>query len=370
MKKAICTVITKSYISFARTLFESIKRFHKNIDFFVLLIDPDNQYFDSKNDEFTIVSLAELDERDVVFKMAFYYTAFELCNALKPFIISHLIDRGYQRCIFLDSDTYLFNNLDEEFNLLEEYSMLLTPHFLPENKNITPKLELDILKSGIYNAGFIAVSGSNEAKEFLKWFKSRLSIYSFFDLGVNGKPKRGLNADQLWLNIVPLLFKNIFISQNPGLNKGHWNINNYSVKYENQESIIINGTDKLVLYHYSGLDVYNPNCLSKFLDKKLIMESETENALKKINKSIAESILRNGYNESIKWPYSYNYFDKNKKQIKIWMRAFYYTYRLKIGSPPQSIKEFYSIIPRIQFNQMRIFCSKANNKIRKYIQKS
>src|SRR5437870_3086012 len=58
------------------------------------------------------------------------YNTFELCNALKPFMLQHLIAHTeHQNVCYFDSDIFIFGSLKEEvWDQLDVCSVLLTPH--------------------------------------------------------------------------------------------------------------------------------------------------------------------------------------------------------------------------------------------------
>src|SRR6185436_7381935 len=62
---AACTIISKNYIAFASTLVESFHRFHPGAPFFVLLVDRVDGYFDASAEQFTLVTVEELDISDI-----------------------------------------------------------------------------------------------------------------------------------------------------------------------------------------------------------------------------------------------------------------------------------------------------------------
>ncbi len=78
--------------------------------------------------------------------------------------------------------------------------------------------EKQILNTGIYHSGVLALKKSNEVAAFLAWWGSNTRSKGFRDLC------RGLNADQLWLEHVPTLYENVHILKHEGVNIGYWNL--------------------------------------------------------------------------------------------------------------------------------------------------
>ena len=204
----VCTIITKSYIPYARTLASTLGEHNPNSKLFVLLADRVDGYFEPSGEPFHLIHLEYLPEQQVVEKMCFYYTPFELCCALRGMLHEYMFEQtSAQSWLFLDSDIMVFNSLDSVFEQLEQTSILLNPHCTtPVNRKYVEPHERDLLRSGLYNAGFLGLRRTNEARAFISWFKERLASYCFHDYdhyngGIAG---RGFFVDQLWLNLVPL----------------------------------------------------------------------------------------------------------------------------------------------------------------------
>jgi hypothetical protein len=64
-------------------------------------------------------------------------------------------------------------------NLLDQQSIVLTPHQIKPEKELSAIIDNEIcsLKHGIFNLGFIGVSSSKTGKAFAKWWAER--IYYF-----------------------------------------------------------------------------------------------------------------------------------------------------------------------------------------------
>ena len=117
---AVCTIITKSYLPYARTLAGSLARYNPNVNLYVLLADEVDNYFDPSLEPFKFIYLEDLSEPKIVEQMCFYYTPFELCCGLRGLLHEYMLEKtDVQKWLFLDSDIMVCNPLTVIFNQLE-----------------------------------------------------------------------------------------------------------------------------------------------------------------------------------------------------------------------------------------------------------
>lgn len=336
LKTAICTIITKNYLSYARALAKSISAYNPNTQLYVLLADRVDGYFEPDLEPFKIISLEDLPEQETIEKMCFYYTPFELCCGLRGFLHEYIYDQtDIDRWLFLDSDIMVFYSLDKIFEQLSNKSILLTPHCTKcfDYADVHPE-EVCTVKSGLYNAGFLGLSRTLETKEFITWFKARLRIYSLND------SSKKLFVDQIWLNLVPFFFQNVALCLEPGANLGHWNI--YQRKLAKDCLGNITSDNEPVLFvHFSEWDINN---VSKISNYSSAYEADTRSAWQDIAESYRACLMESGYAQTRGYPYSWGYF-VDGKPIKTSFRRFYYDSQIENpeinGYPFSQSKYFY-----------------------------
>jgi len=91
---AVATVVAKNYVSFARVLAESFLRQHPDIPFFALLSDEVDGHFDPAAEPFRLVRQDELGIPDLP-RLRARYDRRQIAVASKPYLLSHLLDRGF-----------------------------------------------------------------------------------------------------------------------------------------------------------------------------------------------------------------------------------------------------------------------------------
>ncbi len=103
-------MINKAWIAHARALAESLAAHEPDARLSVLVVDPLEGGFDPAAEPFEVLSPAEL-ELEAFEAMSARYGVTELCCALKPAIMRHLLRHG-EPVVYLDSDVRLFAPLD------------------------------------------------------------------------------------------------------------------------------------------------------------------------------------------------------------------------------------------------------------------
>jgi|ERR687885_68340 hypothetical protein len=316
LEQAVCTIITKSYLAFARALSHTISEHDPNIKLYVLLADDLDGYFNPAEETFKTILLEELPDQDLVRKMCFYYTPFELCCALRGMLHEYMYEKQIARSwIFLDSDILTYTSLKVIFQQLETTSILLNPHILnPLEQQYVDEIEVGILVSGLYNAGFLGLKRSEETQRFIKWFKNRLIHYSF-----NRRGKGKLNllfVDQLWLNFVPHFFNDVSFLVHAGANVAYWNLISHSLTKKNNTYFV--NDQPLIFIHFTGWDVSQPSKISKH-----IILTETITLWQELAENYKELLFKYGYRDCQDYPYAFNSF-VNEEKITPEMRYIYY----------------------------------------------
>jgi glycosyltransferase involved in cell wall biosynthesis len=255
-RRAACTIISKNYLAHARVLAESFVKCHPEIPFFVLLVDRNDGSISAPREAFEMIELEELDAPDLP-RLCFQYSVIELNTAVKPYLLAHLLeDRGFDRLVYFDPDILVVDRLDEVWRLLDEYSIVLTPHLTePVADDGKKPSEIDILLSGTYNLGFLGLAKSDATARLLAWWQERL-----YDRCVVAHGE-GLFTDQRWMDLVPGFFDDAHVLRGPGYNVAYWNLHSRRVTVE-RDRIRVNG-EPAVFFHFSGLDPHAPLGISR-----------------------------------------------------------------------------------------------------------
>lgn len=254
--RAIITIVTNDYLFWARALFRTVRAQYgdeRACLIYVIGAPPAGLTEDAAG-----AKLVRVDQLNLpaFADMAFRYTPFELCNALKSRAIEHAIATlGYDEVIYLDADIILASRLEEADGALAEGACLVaTPHITAPHDGASAEIDLTVLRSGRLNAGFLAVRRDGALMEFLGWWGRTLETACKVD------HEAGYFVDQSWLQHAPGFLEGFRELRHPGYNVGHWNLAQRPLTRTNS-GYTVNGLP-LRFFHRSGADVAKPELIS------------------------------------------------------------------------------------------------------------
>jgi hypothetical protein len=288
------TVIARNYLVQARVLMASVAEHHPGSPRLAVLADEGEDCFDTAQEPFQVIRSTELDLPDSAW-FHFRYNKLELTTAVKPFAMRRALELlGVESVIYLDADIRLFAPLDPVTAALGEASIVLTPHLLRRVDSDGLAVERQLLRTGAYNLGFIAIRGDAVAESFLCWWRERLTEHCLVDLTA------GLFVDQKWVDLVPGLFDGVRILRAPGLNVAWWNLPERPVTFESGGYRAAG--EPLYFFHFSGFDPERPDSLSKHATAD---RAAALGQAKELLADYAQLLLSSGYVESKAWTPAY-----------------------------------------------------------------
>jgi hypothetical protein len=194
----------------------------------------------------------------------------ELSYASTPYLIDHLLARGFDGVVFLKQETLVLGSLGPEFEKLGRHSVLLTPHLLePPGGERAVETELNVLRAGVYNGGFVAFNGSEESRRVLDWWKRKTRRGCFRAV------EDGVHFEQRWLDFVPSLAPGCHIVRDPGMNVGHWNLPERRIHASNG-TVTAAGVECRV-FRFSGYQFDSPQMVTRY-NPHMTVESAGEAA--------------------------------------------------------------------------------------------
>jgi len=294
----VCTIISKNYLAHARTFTDSFLKNNPNGKVFLLLVDSADELFEPKKEKFTLVNLEQIGIEDLE-SFCFKYTILEQNTGAKAHFLKYLFETyKLKKLAYFDPDILFSNSLENLWKLLDQKSIVLTPHVTEPIKDSKKPSEFDILRSGSYNLGFIALADTETTKNFLDWWKKHLLEHAHADVS------RGLFNDQKWIDMVPSLFEDVYIIKHPGYNVAYWNLMQRKVEILN-EKINVNGKP-LYFFHFSGFHPENMKNVSKHQNRFSLNDLESAKPLFELYRDL---LIENGYLDVKKWKCKFNYFD-------------------------------------------------------------
>lgn len=244
------TSITNNYLPKARILGRSLKKFHPDWKFVVVISEPVHEMVNLENEPFDqIVTIGELNIPNLE-AWIFKHSIMEICTAVKGPAALYIVETTKaEKLVYLDPDISLFDSLDEISQLLDVHPIILTPHQTkPETeKDDVLANEVCFLKHGVYNLGFFAVRCKGQGLDFLNWYRDRLLEFCYIDFDW------GLYTDQRWCDLAPVLFDELHIHRDPGCNVARWNLSQRHLYKDETGKYFVDETP-MKFFHFSGYD--------------------------------------------------------------------------------------------------------------------
>lgn len=331
------TVVNLKYIHMALNLRDSFLAENPDKEFKIFILDDLSSYeedFIAKND---LVKVNEDISSDINIR-AFYYEITELSTSVKPDIFKYLFLLGYNFVTYLDPDIHVFKRFTHIENALKNSSIVVTPHLLsplPAGDGKRPN-ELDILRTGIFNLGFIAMKNNIHSNEFVSWWSERLKDFAFESY------LDGMYTDQKWVNLLVGFSDQVFVLRHPGYNVAYWNMHERQLSLDG-DIYKVNNLD-LHFFHFSGFNFEKPYIFSKNQNRFQLDEVKS-----KLLAYYYTNLMSNY--RFVKDTKKYSIFSDNEIVNKSERLVFYHMNRLyKISVDPFSLskKEYHKYITSLR----------------------
>lgn len=298
MRFAGATIAAKSALALARVVARSFAATHPGAPFFVLLADEVDGYLDPDEEPFELLTLQEL-ELSHPERFRFALPQQPLSYALTPYLIAKLLDLGFEGVVFVKQESLVLGDLSSIVSSLPEGGVALTPHLLsPLQSDDAEERELNILLSGVFNAGFVGAAAGEPSRQFLSWWQDR--VYRHCRLAVAD----GIHYEQRWLDLAPAYFENVRVVRDPGVNVAHWNLPERRVAV-NADGVTVDGRP-CRLFRFSGYDPNRPDAATRYSSR---LRTSALGDAGTVFERYRTTLLEAGWVETSSWPYAYGRFD-------------------------------------------------------------
>jgi hypothetical protein len=240
MKKHICTVSDKNYLTKGFTLYESLKENSEDFILHYLCID-ESSYNILKNFEssdlvvYHVESLLNDDEKLKKLKDEDYRY---FCWSLASYFSHYLLSKNNESIMYIDSDIILHTNIDVIYNEIGDKEIGIFRHRQFDLGTNRPE--------GLFNVGVVYFKNGYVGKKVCNWWYDAVLFKKY--------PEFATCGDQKYLDNFPRMCEKdlIFIDGNIGHGAPwHWQLYDYS-DFEFSGNIIWNGErQKLVFTHFS-----------------------------------------------------------------------------------------------------------------------
>ena len=297
---AVVTVVSKNYLALARTLAASVREHEPGARMFVLLVDELEGRIDPAREAFELVGLSELDNIPAPRELCFKYNVLELNTAVKPYLFEHLFRKhGLTKLVYLDPDILLLDSLSEILGILDGHSLVVTPHITSPIEDDRRPNELDLLRAGTFNLGFLGMADTPTTGRFLAWWQRRLYDYCAMD------PDIGMHVDQNWINLVPAMFGDTVSLDDRRYNVAYWNLHERAHRITHKDGRFELDGRPLGFFHFSGFNAEQIEPISKHQDRFTLSDLPQ---LRPLFERYRDLLARNGHGEARQWPYAYGSF--------------------------------------------------------------
>ncbi|MCX7360109.1 MAG: glycosyltransferase [Alphaproteobacteria bacterium] len=325
------TICAKNYLPIARTCLLTSAAMHPDTEHYLVLCDEVDQDYDPSSEPFAVIAV-----RDVAIPcfedMALRYDVMEFNTAVKPFCFQHFFAAGADEVVYLDPDLYFLSPLEEVRSAFRNGAeAVATPHITSPIDDDKNPGDVDMLRAGTYNLGFLALRRRPDAERFAGWWAERLRTGAVSDI------QRGLFTDQKWCDLLPSFVGRTHILRHPGYNLAYWNLMHRPVaKHDGRWTA---AGRPISFVHFSGASFQDANVFSKHQDR---YDASSIGALRELYDQYRNEVRANGMGTGPSYRYSFD-FDAKGNRIPGVLRALY---RDEVAPAPAEIVDIGALIAR------------------------
>jgi len=250
----VFTICASNYLGQASVLAASLSRQYPGMKLAVFLLDGPMDQSEWPHHMNVMPASAVLDRADWNQRRC-HYDMLEFATCIKAACFLYLFAHGATRAAYFDPDIVLFKPIDFLLDAAgDDAEVILTPHILtPMPDDGCLPSDLSIMRSGIYNLGFVSMRNTERTRAFLGWWDNHLRTMCRDN--IDG----GLFTDQKWMDFTPSLVEPTKLLRHPGCNVAYWNLHERMPRHT-AEGWKVEGPDgslhDLIFFHFSG---FNPN---------------------------------------------------------------------------------------------------------------
>lgn len=250
------TIVSANYLAYAKVLAASLAAHMPGAALTVLLVERASDALRERARQagLNVLFAEDLGLPDLE-RLAYKYDILELNTALKPSLLLHLLRAGHQRVAYVDPDIQFHGSADVIERALDGADIVLTPHSCSPLLDGARPSDVDFLRNGVFNLGFVAVRQGPQSQALLTWWESRCLSLGFNDVGF------GTFVDQKWMDLAPAYFDGVHVLKHRGCNMAYWNLHERSLQVS--EGRLMVDEDPLVFFHFSGVDPARLDLLSR-----------------------------------------------------------------------------------------------------------
>ena len=292
------TICSINYIGKALVLIDSYALHHPGHSIYLVLVDRKNPEIQVNRPGLTVVWAEDLQIPDFL-QHAFTYDVIEFNTNVKPTALK-LVLQKHDIAVYLDPDIKIYAPLAPVFDALQNgASLVVTPHSNTPILDGCKPDDLELLKFGAFNLGFVGVSRCQEGLAFLDWWSERCLGHGFYE------PQLGLGVDQKWVGLAPCYFPRMQVLHDAGLNVAFWNLHERHLT-AHEGKWFVNETMPLRFIHFSSFSENTPQVIAK---KQTRFEPGSRPDFSVLAEAYAVELLENASKKYAGYRYAFDYFD-------------------------------------------------------------
>lgn len=294
---AALTICAINYLPKALVLYESYLRHHPDHAFYIVLVDRKDDTLRVERPGLTVIWVEDLGVENFQ-QHAFAFDVIELSTNVKPASLKYLLSK-HDVALYIDPDIKIYAPLLPVSEALKTASVVVTPHTnLPVVDGAKPD-DVDLLRFGAYNLGFVGVSRCDEGIRFLDWWGDRCLAFGYYE------PQLGLAVDQKWIDLAPAFFPALQILHDLGLNVAFWNLHERRVA-DRDGAWWVNDSVPLRFVHFSSFDANRPEVVAH---KQNRFAPGSRPDFERLSADYADELKKEGSEEYNRRRYGFDYFD-------------------------------------------------------------
>jgi hypothetical protein len=307
------TISTNSDIPKARLLAASIKKFHPNWIFYLILADKFSDDSFIKDDNFD--KIIYIDQLNIPNFKSFMFKSIskDFIFRLLGYIFLYLTNKNFEKIIYFSFDYLILSEIDYFSELLSKFDIIFISNFNTYNNSSISELNNTINEFGYFNHGFLAISNKKDAINFINYFIKHVEEMVNFDKDYYNK----------FFLLSSFLFENIYIVNSINYNIKSILQTNNRIIYDKDNLICINSSitnssnisNKLKLFQFENSDT-GAGRLNKYLFY------ESNKILNALWNSYDSQLKNINFTNSNKIQWSFGFFD-NGHPISDKMRLLY-----------------------------------------------
>ena len=278
MKRYFCTLFDSNYLIKGLTMIQSLSKYCKEFEIYVLCIDEKTKIFLEKINisQLKCIALYEVENKSLL-KAKKRRTKAEYCWTLASYFTWYVMNNFYNINLitYLDADLLFYSSPEKIFKEIGNSSIAIIEHrFSPPFKN----LEIN----GKFCVEWNSFRRDNEGMKCLENWKNECLKWCYYKL------EDGKLGDQKYLDNWPFKYNSCHIIKNLGAGIAPWNYSQYEIKFKDNK-IKVNG-ENLIFYHFHQFQIFTNNRFYRLGEIYRIHKKEPELIYKIYEKEILKSL--------------------------------------------------------------------------------